>query len=570
MTDAVNILLVDDQPAKLLSYEVMLQDLGENLIKASSAREALEQLLKREIAIVLVDVCMPELDGFQLAAMIREHPRFQKTAIIFISAIHLTDVDHLRGYEIGAVDYVPVPVVPEVLRAKVKVFAELYRKTRQLEQLNSELERRVAERTADLEASTTRLLQSEQLRSLALAAGQMGSWDWDIVNGTCVWDEGQCRIFGVDPNSYAVTLDNVRTLIHPEDWPQLQAAFERAGDAQAFQTEFRVRRPNRELRWCMGAAAANVDGTHRVVRVSGVTVDITDLKEAEERRMLLVKEVDHRARNALAVVQSIVRLTKAKSMDAYVAAVEGRIGALSTAHVLLSESRWEGADLSGLLDEELAPYRSSDRERIVAIGPPVFLQPAIAQILALVLHELATNAAKYGALSVTSGRVKLTWQLRLNELELQWEETGGPAVQAPVSNGYGTRVIIASVERQLGGRALFDWHPEGLHFTLSIPCGEKVRFPESVFGRRSTNQKDKGVSLGNAMAGNRILLVEDEALVGMMMSNMLTDLGFHVIGPFGRVADAMAAVGREDFHAAILDVNLGGGFVYPVAELIAA
>src|SRR5438270_1559966 len=200
--EKVNILLVDDQPGKLLGYEVILSELGENLIKAGSANEALEQLLKNDVAVVLIDVCMPELDGFQLAAMIREHPRFQRTAIIFISAIHLTDVDHLRGYEIGAVDYVPVPVVPEVLRAKVKVFAELYRKTRQLEQLNSELERRVAERTADLEASTTRLLQSEQLRSLALAAGQMGSWDWDTFNGTCVWDEGQCRIFGVDPSSY--------------------------------------------------------------------------------------------------------------------------------------------------------------------------------------------------------------------------------------------------------------------------------------------------------------------------------------------------------------------------------
>src|SRR5436853_4513833 len=227
-SDKVNILLVDDQPAKLLSYETILAELGENLVKAASAREALEQLLKRDVAVVLIDVCMPELDGFQLAAMIREHPRFQRTAIIFISAIHLTDVDRLRGYEIGAVDYVPVPVVPEVLRAKVKVFAELYRKTRELEQLNAELERRVAERTADLEASTTRLLQSEQLRSLALAAGQMGSWDWDTISGKCVWDEGQCRIFGVDPNSYEVTLDNVRTLIHPEDWPQLQAAFERA------------------------------------------------------------------------------------------------------------------------------------------------------------------------------------------------------------------------------------------------------------------------------------------------------------------------------------------------------
>jgi PleD family two-component response regulator len=144
--DKVNILLVDDQPAKLLSYETILAELGENLIKAASAREALEQLLKQEIAVILVDVCMPELDGFQLAAMIREHPRFQRTAIIFISAIHLTDVDRLRAYEMGAVDYVPVPVIPEVLRAKVRIFAELYRKTRQLEQLNQELERRVAER----------------------------------------------------------------------------------------------------------------------------------------------------------------------------------------------------------------------------------------------------------------------------------------------------------------------------------------------------------------------------------------------------------------------------------------
>src|SRR5436853_7057013 len=113
--DKVNILLVDDQAAKLLSYEVILRDLGENLLKASSGREALEHLLKSNIAVVLVDVCMPDLDGFQLAAMIREHPRFQKTAMIFVSAIHLSDLDRLRGYEMGAVDYVPVPVVPEVL-----------------------------------------------------------------------------------------------------------------------------------------------------------------------------------------------------------------------------------------------------------------------------------------------------------------------------------------------------------------------------------------------------------------------------------------------------------------------
>src|ERR1700758_1179328 len=140
--ERVNILLVDDQPAKLLAYEVILKELGENLVVAASGREALEQLLKNEVAVVLIDVCMPELDGFELAAMIREHPRFQKTAIIFISAIQVTEVDRLRGYEMGGVDYVPVPVVPEVLRAKVRIFAELFRKTRELEQLNAKLERR--------------------------------------------------------------------------------------------------------------------------------------------------------------------------------------------------------------------------------------------------------------------------------------------------------------------------------------------------------------------------------------------------------------------------------------------
>src|SRR4026209_384534 len=127
--DKVNILLVDDQPGKLLTYEAILKDLGENLIKASSGREALEHLLKHDITVVLMDVSMPELDGFELAEIIRQHPRFQKTAIIFVSAVHLSDLDRLKGYQSGAVDYVSVPIIPELLRAKVSIFAELYRKT---------------------------------------------------------------------------------------------------------------------------------------------------------------------------------------------------------------------------------------------------------------------------------------------------------------------------------------------------------------------------------------------------------------------------------------------------------
>jgi two-component sensor histidine kinase/DNA-binding response OmpR family regulator len=566
----VNVLLVDDQPAKLLAYEVILQELGENLIKTASAREAFEFLLKNDVAVVLVDVCMPELDGFQLAAMVREHPRFQKTAIIFISAIHLTDVDRLRGYEMGAVDYVPVPVVPEVLRAKVRVFAELFRKTRQLEQLNLELELRVAERTAELKSSTTRLLQSEQLRSLALAAGQMGSWDWDAVSGEFSWDEGQYGIFGVDPGGFAVTPNNVRALIHPEDWERMRGALASVTEhGQTYQTEFRVQRPSGESRWCIGAAAASIDATRRVVGLSGVTVDITDRRSAEERQTLLVREVDHRARNALAVVQSMIRLTRAETKEAYIAAVEGRITALSRAHVLLSQSRWQGANLSRILDEELAPYRRNEADKIVTSGPEVFLEPATAQILALALHELATNAAKYGALSSTFGCVRLSWELGPDRLMLQWVETGGPAVQPPSSLGYGTRVIGASVERQLDGSATFAWEPDGLRFAMSIPLGEKTRQEEPV-AHEGPNPNGNGVAPCKVGPGNRLLLVEDEALTGMMMSDMLTELGFDVIGPFGRLADAMAAVRREDFHAAVLDVNLDGEMVYPVADAVVA
>src|SRR6516225_1046971 len=155
--DRVNILMVDDQPGKLLTYEAILSDLGENLIKTTSAKEALEKLLKTDVAVVLMDVSMPEIDGFELTEIIRQHPRFQKTAIIFISAVHLTDLDRLKGYQHGAVDYLSVPIVPEVLRAKVRVFAELHRKNKQLERLNYELEKRVAERTSELQQKAVAL-----------------------------------------------------------------------------------------------------------------------------------------------------------------------------------------------------------------------------------------------------------------------------------------------------------------------------------------------------------------------------------------------------------------------------
>ena len=472
--ETVNILLVDDQPAKLLAYEVMLQELHENLIVAASGREALEILLKQEIAVILIDVCMPELDGFELAAMIREHPRFQKTAIIFISAIQVSDLDRLRGYEMGAVDYVPVPIVPEVLRAKIKVFSELYRKTRQLERLNAELEDRVRARTVELERSTAQLFESEQRRSMAIAAGKMGSWDWDWVNGDWMWDEGQYRIFGVDPERFEVTSANIQKLLHPDDVDKLRKLIaEFAKGVRTYEAEFRINQPDGEQRWCVGTAAATMDLNGRVIRVSGVTVDITERKRAEERQNLLTREVDHRAKNALALAQSIVRLTRADSVKEYAERVEGRINALARVHTILSLSSWQGAEIGKLISEEMTPYTSSGQ--VQSFGPEVGLQPRVAQTLALALHELLTNSAKYGALSALSGRLSITWQTVDDKLALTWQESGGPPVCEPTFRGFGTRGLMASIESQLGGEALFDWRPEGLVCRLLVPITQQAQ-----------------------------------------------------------------------------------------------
>src|SRR5216683_5902127 len=288
MKDRVNILMVDDQPAKLLSYEVMLGELDENLIKASSAKEALELLLKNDVAVVLMDVSMPEVDGFELANMIRQHPRFQKTAIIFISAVHLTDVDRLKGYKQGAVDYISVPVIPELLRAKVSVFSELHRKTRQLQTLNRELERRVEERTEELEKRSQTLQQlnrelarkNQELDAIIHTAPDIifsrqadGSRDYisDRFYDYTGADSGSANGFG--------WLDYV----HPDDKEHAMAHWLGCVESGAnYEAEYRIRSRDGAHRWFRARALPIRDLKGEIVKWYGTCSDIHDSKMLEQ------------------------------------------------------------------------------------------------------------------------------------------------------------------------------------------------------------------------------------------------------------------------------------------------
>jgi PAS domain S-box-containing protein len=569
MPNKVNVLLVDDQPEKLLAYEVILNDLNENLVKTSSASEALAFLLKNDVAVVLIDVCMPELDGFQLAAMIREHPRFQKTAIIFISAIQVTEMDRLRGYEMGGVDYVPVPVVPEVLRAKVRIFAELFRKTRELEQLNAELERRVAERTAELEASNARLHDSEHQLRLATEAAEVGIWDVDTVADTLFWPPRVKAMFGISSDVPA-SMDDFFAGLHPDDKEAVSKAYEAAcnpAERAMYDVEYRtVGKEDGVVRWIAAKGQGIFDVNGRCVRMIGTALDVTARKEAEEQQNLLAREVDHRARNALAVIQSIIRLTRARNVDDYVAAIEGRIKALARAHTLLSDSRWHGADLATLVGEELEPYRSGDK--VSVDGPGISLQPSTAQGLALALHELATNAAKHGALSSIGGKVKLTWRLQPDALIFDWAESGGPQIARPTTRSFGLRVIRASIEQQLSGRTTFNWNPSGLHCSFWIPRRATLK-PREVSGAYNVAELRAPVSAAKRTGGPRVLLVEDEALVAMMIQECLAEFGYQVVGPISTATEGAAKARDGQFEAAVLDINLGDGAVYPIADMLA-
>ncbi|WP_431271926.1 HWE histidine kinase domain-containing protein [Dankookia sp. P2] len=217
-------------------------------------------------------------------------------------------------------------------------------------------------------------------------------------------------------------------------------------------------------------------------RFAALFLDVTGRKRAEVRQALLTREVEHRAKNALAVVQSVLRLTRAGDLPTYVRAVEGRVSALARAQTLLAGDHSEGAELRTLLAGELAPFLAG--QRVELDGPPVLLPAVAAQPVAMAVHELATNAVKHGALSVPGGRLAVRWDLaegRPARLRLRWAEAGGPALAgAPPRRGFGSRVLDGTVRGQLGGTVALDWPATGLVCRLDIPLGGDLPRPEAA------------------------------------------------------------------------------------------
>ena len=466
--EPVNILMVDDQPGKLLSYEAILSPLGENLLKAHSGREALECLLKTEVAVVLMDVSMPDINGFQLADMIREHPRFQETAIIFISAVHLTDVDRLRGYERGAVDYISVPVIPELLRAKVSVFAELHRKNQQLERLNRELEQRVAERTEELRENEAQFRSlANSIPQLAWMANPDGSvfWlnqRWHDYTGMSVEDMAEKGWKAI------VDADHVDQVFH-----SMQHSW---STGQPWQDTFQLRGQEGTYRWFLSRALPIRDASGHIVRWFGTSTDITDQKQAEE---------------ALVKAERLAAMGRLAGIIAH--EINNPLEAISNAFYLLrdhpsldEEARYyaqlagqELTRLAHITKQTLSFYRESQQ------STEVCLSEVLDSVLELQSRRLQLNGIALDKRFRTTGIIQ-GFSVELRQVFLN---IIGNAVQAMPEGGRLRIRLSQSSERQSGR--------EGIRVSIcDTGVGIRPRDAKRIFEPFFSTKQAKGTGLG--------------------------------------------------------------------------
>ena len=313
--------------------------------------------------------------------------------------------------------------------------------------------------------------------ALAAKAALVGSHAYDVDADNMQVDEGYAALHGLPEGTKETTRSEWRLRAHPEDRHRANAARTQAllERQREHGMEYRIVRSDGEVRWIESRSFMSYRSDGHPQRVVGVNIDITERKRAEEQLRVLVAELDHRVKNALATVSAVVSRTQDTSEGAgdFVASLRGRIRSMAATHQLLSQRLWSGVPLSELIQRELTPYATDTNTAID--GPEVSLSPKAGQAVSMVLHELATNAAKYGALSVHGGRVSARWQRRMNgnadaPVVLEWQESGGPTVQSPDTSGYGSEVIRDLIPYELGGKVDLAFASEGLQCRLEIPA----------------------------------------------------------------------------------------------------
>ena len=386
------------------------------------------------------------------------------------------------------------------------------------------------------------------------------------------WNEGASRIFGWEASEMIgqPILRIIPPELHDEE-VEILARLRRGERIEHFDT-VRLAKDGRRVDISLAVSPIR-DSSGRVTGASKVARDVTERKEAEKLQRLLVDELNHRVKNTLATVQAIAShsLRRARNSEDFVSSFTGRVQALARAHHLLTERTWRGADVADLVREQVV-LGVVESNRVAFSGPALLLDPQSALHLALVLHELATNARKYGALSVPQGQLSVSWTMLANKgrmLVLQWSERGGPAVAAPSSVGFGTSLIQQALDAH-GGSASIQYAAEGVTCEIKLPLAEPVPLGSAASEAAAVRAQSIAVLQPTdkpSLRGKRILVVEDGALLSMDLEASLAAAGCHVVGPAATVETARKLITHEQCDAALLDVNLSG---HPVDELAAA
>ena len=314
---------------------------------------------------------------------------------------------------------------------------------------------------------------------LAGKAALVGSFAYDTDTEIMQISEGYAAIHGFPEGTVEKARSECLADVHPDDIGRVTQLRSEAfrGRRREYSVEYRIIRAASEVRWVETRCFISYDGKGSPHRVVGVSIDMTERKRVEEQQRTLVAELDHRVKNVLATVQAVAAHTMdaSSSMEHFVAALDGRIRSMGSTHELLSHRRWLGIPLAELVQRELAPYTTGANTEIG--GPEVMLSAEAGQTMGMVLHELVTNAAKYGALSAPSGRVSIRWRLPANgsasdRLVFKWRETGGPLVVSPRKSSYGMHVVRELVPYELGGTVDYVLSPHGAQCQMDIPLAQ--------------------------------------------------------------------------------------------------